>query len=212
MKTGGEREGDRLFLNLNRKTMVKRRGRWWGMREEREKRKKRHSYHERLKSCDRFTSTWLSLSLFLSPAHTFFVQLIPPVTHSRPGAPFLHFSRPLNTTRASPPSPSSRRRRENGVDQKERTMTIVRIFPRTLETREFVVEDARWRWSSIEQERKKRKMAYKNFPRRKIRLRPRPRGVVHHRSRWCIAWQWHHRPPDNQLSSAGSVSTAKRTE
>lgn len=27
MKTGGEREGDRLFLNLNRKTMVKRRGR-----------------------------------------------------------------------------------------------------------------------------------------------------------------------------------------
>lgn len=27
MKTAGEREGDRLFLNLNRKTMVKRRGR-----------------------------------------------------------------------------------------------------------------------------------------------------------------------------------------
>lgn len=34
----------------------------------------------------------------------------------------------------------------------------------------------------------------------------------HRRSRWCIAWQWHHRPPDNQLSSVGSVSTAKRAE
>lgn len=83
--------------------------------------KKRHSYHERLKSCDRFTSTWLSLSLFLSPAHTFFVQLIPPVTHSRPGAPFLHFSRPLNTTRASPPT-----RRRLPQDDVEKTGSIKR--------------------------------------------------------------------------------------
>lgn len=129
-----------------------------------------------------------SLSLFLSPAHTFFVQLIPPVTHSRRGAPFLHFSRPLNTTRASPPT-----RRRLPQDDVEKTGSIKRndnrydISTNSRNERIYLVEDARWRSSSIEQERKKRKMAYKNFPRRKIRLRPRPRGVVHRRSRWCIA-------------------------
>lgn len=180
------------------------------VRRKRKENKKRHSYHERLKSCDRFTSTWLSLSLSLSPA--FFVQLIPPVTHSRSAPPF---SISLGRCWASTSAFSLSSRDDRDFDRKEsnnNNSIIYNIICYDISTnsrkkRIYCRNSVKLR--KKEREKKKIKFKIEFFISRKIRLRPCPRV---HRPRWCIAWQWHHRPPDNQLSSVGSVSTAKRTE
>lgn len=92
MKTGGEREGDRLFLNLNRKTMVKRRGRRWGVREEREKRKKKAQLSRTLKELWQIYEH-VTLSLSLSLACAYLLRPINSTGHSlsprRPLSPFL---------------------------------------------------------------------------------------------------------------------------
>lgn len=81
--------------------------------ERRKERKKKAQLSRTLKeSWQIYEHVTLFLSLSFSP--TFFVQLIPPVTHSRWSAPFLHFSRPPEVSS----TPGSRWSRENGVDRK----------------------------------------------------------------------------------------------